>query len=103
MDKVVHPILETVHLPVYHANPEFHTSFAWCLLPAGSSTLTSADEEDGAGRSDTQDSPFTDAIVAELDSGFADTILAAHPVGGWTIRDVTLKVGKDISTIPLSS
>ncbi|KAL7419733.1 poly(U)-specific 3'-to-5' RNA exonuclease [Cryptotrichosporon argae] len=30
----IHPLLERLHRPLYHTDPEFHTSVAWCLFPS---------------------------------------------------------------------
>lgn len=78
----VDAILKKHHLPVYHANPEFHTSLAWALV------------------TDKDDLPFPATLLDELDS-FQDDILAAQPKGGWEVKDISVKIAKDITRILL--
>jgi hypothetical protein len=112
---VVHPILEKYHLPLYHTNPEYHASFAWCLLdPATSAQAAIAADADGA--IDVEDEsqaastkepperniPFPQDLLDELGMVFGQQILAKQPVGGWEISDLILRAGKVLHTIPLS-
>jgi hypothetical protein len=121
IDKVVHPILAKLHLPLYHSQPEFHASFAWCLLnPHPPTAFVSAEEEDTRWteiasvdplevefESDQPDmpgdspTPFTPAILSELSDAFQERILAAQPRGGWQIDSLDLKVAKDVFRLPL--
>lgn len=107
MEKAIHPLLDKYHLPLYHENPEYHASFAWCLLKPdkdGASTDVDAgkDEPVEGNLSRREESPFTTELIRELDRGFEQKILAAHPKGGWDISHITFRVGKSIHEIPLS-
>jgi hypothetical protein len=130
IDKVVHPILAKLHLPLYHSRPEFHASFAWCLLdpnphppiaavaeeeantrPAGIAVDPlevdfDSDQPDmpgGAPTPLTPPTPFTPAILSELSDAFQERILAAQPRGGWHIDSLDLKIAKDVFRLPLGA
>jgi len=106
LERVIHPILGELHLPLYHETPEFHASFAWCLLqPTTGSTSSSTSEAALADQSETSSeaasSPFTKEIVQELNGSFQQLILSTQPSAGWTISAVDLKISKDVFHIPL--
>jgi hypothetical protein len=124
IDEVVHPILAKLHLPLYHSHPEFHASFAWCLLdPHPQTAPGSATKEDTlteiasvdplesefefAAESDQPDmpgdapTPFTPAILSELSDRFQERILAAQPRGGWQVDSLDLKIAKEVFRLPL--
>jgi hypothetical protein len=117
VDKVVHPILEKYHLPLYHTNTEYHASFAWCLLdPATSAqTVIAADADGAVDVEDEEESqvasteepperktPFRQGLVEDLGRVFGKQILAKQPDGGWEISDLILRAGKVLHTIPLA-
>lgn len=115
VDKVVHPILEKYHLPLYHTNPEYHASFAWCLLdPANSAQAVVAADADGAvdiedesqvvstGEPPKRKTPLPPDLVDELGMVFGKQILAKQPDGGWEISDLILRAGKVLHSIPLA-
>lgn len=107
MEKVVHPILSPLHLPLYHDNPEFHASFAWCLLRSGSSSDSSSssdaalDADQSEMSSDMADSPFIPAVLRKLNGDFEQLILSSQPSAGWTIDSIDLKISKDVVHMPL--
>lgn len=101
----VHPELAKLHLPLYHDNPEFHASFAWCLVkPSIGATseysLSEVEEKDVPESRDK--TPFTPAVLSDLTSRFAAAILQAQTKDGWLIDGVQLKIAKDIYTIPFA-
>lgn len=73
----VDALLRTEHLPTYHAEPEFHTSFAWWL------------DADGAEELDT--------CALEAHRGAALDALRL----GWNVGHVCVKVAKTVTRIPL--
>jgi hypothetical protein len=116
VDKVVHPILEKYHMPLYHSNPEYHASFAWCLLepfqtePATADPLgTDTDLQDGTDTRSTatvggvgDKAPFSNDLVDELGRLYGKEVLAKQPTGGWEISSVVLRAGKALREIPLA-
>lgn len=129
-EKAINPILERLHLPKYHDEPEYHASFAWCLhdgdgieskkvRSSGSGARPKAlesDKEDvdlkgqdldnaamlahpsGDGRAAF---PFTIEMLAQLDADFEKEVLGKQPKAGWGIDSVVLRIGKEVTTIPL--
>ena len=102
-------MLDKYHLPLYHENPEYHASFAWCLLDGSSETRSATivqnpetDQQSEVNPHERVDSPFSSDLIAELDNKFEQKILGAHPKGGWDISHITFRVGKSIHEIPLS-
>ncbi|WVR03900.1 hypothetical protein IAU60_000899 [Kwoniella sp. DSM 27419] len=121
LDKHVHPVLRRLHLPTYHENPEFHTSFAWCLLRSdGVSPQAQQDavEEDclevGSDGQVTDSTPvgerndrpansLVDQRIADLVSArLSDQVLASQPAGGWTVDTVQVKIGRDTTSVRLT-
>lgn len=102
----VHPELAKLHLPLYHDNPEFHASFAWCLVKPGAGLTREhslPEEEEGDDVLESGDkTPFAPAVLSDLTSRFASAILQAQPKDGWLIDGVQLKIAKDIYTIPFA-
>ncbi|ALO60446.1 hypothetical protein CNC01375 [Cryptococcus deneoformans JEC21] len=104
VDVVLDPTLKKIHLPTYHDNPEFHTSFAWTLF----STKTN-DQDTSRGNlsafgdrsEETPGLPFGEEDLDRVNSIFESEVLKAQPAGGWTISSVEVKVAKEIATIPL--
>ncbi|OCF32287.1 hypothetical protein I316_05955 [Kwoniella heveanensis BCC8398] len=114
LDNIFHPILETMHLPTYHANPEFHTSFGWCLLnphlPAHDQVISTSK----ASATDGSDQPrpkeeedhmtrlsLRDVELAEFNARFREKILRSQPKGGWQVDSVKFKAGKEVTTLTL--
>jgi hypothetical protein len=108
VDKVVHPILEKCHLPLYHTNPEYHASFAWCLVDtkAGSDSDSLSDETVDDSQSTEKaygtKAPFSKELLEKLGLEFGPTILEKQPNGGWEVDHLVLRAGKSIYEIPLS-
>ncbi|WWC68721.1 uncharacterized protein I206_102655 [Kwoniella pini CBS 10737] len=124
LNKIIHPLLNINHLPTYHENPEFHTSFGWTLLRSTRDTLSSGQTvptlvEDGEGESDMTASnfdirsiklddkskgnkPFTDDMVKRINVQFRERILDKQPKGGWVIDCVYFKVAKEVHILRLS-
>lgn len=122
-------MLAKLHLPLYHSRPEFHASFAWCLLdphphphppiaavaeeeastrPAGIAmdpleVEFEADQPDMPNDPPSPPTPFTPAILSELSDAFQARILAAQPRGGWQIDSLDLKIAKDVFRLPLGA
>ena len=105
MENVLHPLLGSLHLPLYHSDPEYHASFAWCLVDQtdqASKDGSAVDESDGfEGRSD--QIPIPHGVLARLNEEYRDAFLRSQPREGWSISDVALKIGKDVQTISLRS
>lgn len=111
MEKVIHPILEKYHLPLYHTNPEYHASFAWCLLeatdPAHAESAVRADiEDDEQNPSDegmiARGTPIPQDLVEALGKIYGNQVLAKQPDGGWEISELVLRAGKAFHSISLS-
>ncbi|WVQ74545.1 hypothetical protein IAR50_004146 [Cryptococcus sp. DSM 104548] len=100
VDKTLDPLLRVSHLPTYHKNPEFHTSFAWTLL--GQEDRVKDDDllEDQVERP-VEKCLFPKEVLDKINDEFEARILAAQPTGGWLIDSVELKMSKEIVTIPL--
>jgi hypothetical protein len=96
VDKVIHPILVSLHRPLYHENPEWHTSFAWWLLDQPASSERSGDEAQSI-----QNTPMANDVLSLLNDEFQTRLLASQPDGGWHVSSIMLKIGKDLSTIDL--
>ena len=109
LEKIIHPILRPLHLSLYQENPEFHASFAWCLLhsipPLASAASSDGhiDSAESEASSDPAHSPFTEATLHQLNNQFERSILNSQPPGGWTIDAIQLKISKDVIRIPLKS
>ncbi|KLT41479.1 hypothetical protein CC85DRAFT_119336 [Cutaneotrichosporon oleaginosum] len=86
----VESVLKKMHLPLYHAQPEFHASFGWALCPDASTQEGEGDER--------AVTPFPDDLVARL-AGHTDAALAAHP--GWHVSTLNIKVAKEVTTVQL--
>jgi hypothetical protein len=85
-------VLSTLHLPLYHAQPEFHASFGWALCP---------DVKEGVKegvKTDDKTTPFSDGLVARV-AAHTDAALAGHP--GWRVSALCVKVAKEVTRIPL--
>ncbi|KAL0252412.1 hypothetical protein I308_101803 [Cryptococcus tetragattii IND107] len=104
VDGVLDPTLKELHLPTYHDDPEFHTSFAWTLFstktdgqdtPRGVLPASDGQSVKAPGL------PFDKKDLDKVNSIFESKILKAQPRGGWTISSVEVKVAKEITTIPL--
>ncbi|ORX33636.1 hypothetical protein BD324DRAFT_209271 [Kockovaella imperatae] len=80
LERVIHPVLDTLHLPRYHTNPEFHASFAWCL--------------------DTE-TPISQAVVRQLNDELKDAFLLSQPTDGWLIHELMYKAGNTLRSIAL--
>jgi hypothetical protein len=126
--QAIHPILDKMHLPQYHDNPEFHTSIAWCLLrpndlqsstldqvEAGddegslleSSAVTQGEATSSLGQTSTErvvnesSTPLTQDVLKKLEGEFGKRLLAAQPAGGWEVEGLELRIGKEITRLPL--
>lgn len=106
-------MLKDLHRPLYHADPEYHASFAWCLTDVDSARSPSVspkvDISPGELAEDDTSSevlkpvrePIPHRVIAELHTAFERRILDAMPTTGWLITEVMLRTGKDITRIPL--
>ncbi|KJE01599.1 hypothetical protein I311_04761 [Cryptococcus gattii NT-10] len=104
VDGVLDPTLKKLHLPTYHDNPEFHTSFAWTLFSTktdGQDTPRSVLSASDGQSVKAPGLPFDKEDLDKVNSIFESKILKAQPGGGWTISSVEVKVAKEITTIPL--
>lgn len=107
-DNVIHPLLSKYHLPLYHDNPEYHASFAWCLLHTSPPDQASSFGEDGidleiqSTPSPMATKPFSQDLIDDLNRRFEKRLLAAQPESGWVVPHLTLRVGKSLTEIPLS-
>ncbi|BEI82067.1 hypothetical protein CcaverHIS002_0212270 [Cutaneotrichosporon cavernicola] len=81
-------VLAKMHLPLYHAQPEFHASFGWALCPS---------PQEG-GDINPEATPFPVGLVARL-AQHTDPVLAEHP--GWHVGALCVKVAKDVTRIQL--
>lgn len=91
--QIIDPFLKLHHLPTYHTDPEFHTSFAWVLVPVLSDETDVGPAEPGQQRKPVDD-PFTDKLLEQLEAQFAQALLDAQPKGGWRIDRISTKIGK---------
>lgn len=106
-------MLKEFHRPLYHADPEYHASFAWCLTDVDERLDTGEAPNKGISFVDVEDDgtsgleikparePIPEAIVAELHTAFERTLLDAMPPTGWSITELVLKAGKDTTCIAL--
>lgn len=112
VEKILHPILREYHRPLYHSNPEYHASFAWCLTgPEPSahddepSPHTAVKGDDGCELAAVSNkparTPISNTVIDKLNSELEGRLLAAQPKSGWRIEHVVLKIGKDATLIPL--
>ncbi|BEJ12765.1 hypothetical protein CspHIS471_0212250 [Cutaneotrichosporon sp. HIS471] len=81
-------VLAKMHLPLYHAQPEFHASFGWALCPS---------PQEG-GDNSPEATPFPVDLVARL-AQHTDPVLAEHP--GWHVGTLCVKVAKHVTRIQL--
>jgi hypothetical protein len=93
--EIIDPFLRLHHLPTYHSNPEFHTSFAWVLVPVPTPSETSASTT-------VVDDPFTEELLQCLQEKFEKAILDAQPKGGWQLDKISTKIGKTCRDFALS-
>lgn len=93
--EIIDPFLRLHHLPTYHSNPEFHTSFAWVLVPVPEPT-------DSPSLVGTVDDPFTEKVMENLQKEFGKAILDAQPKGGWQVDGISTKIGKTCRDFALS-
>lgn len=77
-EKILTPFLKLHHLPLYHSNPEFHTSFAWCLLKR-------------------EGNPFDADFLEKLNERMEVRLGNVMRKGGWEIGDMEVKVGKSVT------
>lgn len=95
-------MLRKLHRPLYHSDPEYHASFAWCLTDSPD-TKVSRTEEEGQDSSTAHplDDPFDMGLIQELDEEFEAGLLSAQPVSGWKVDKIVLKIGKDMIECPI--
>ncbi|WRT65611.1 uncharacterized protein IL334_002556 [Kwoniella shivajii] len=114
VEQIIHPPIDIIHLPKYHDNPEFHTSFAWTLLKP---SITSKGESGSTEPTRVEDipgppseeelirnnglTPFPDDMLERIKAKFEKKILEAQPKGGWEIDNVHFKAAKDIHVLPI--
>jgi hypothetical protein len=87
--EILDPFLKLYHLPTYHADPEFHTSFAWSLLL-----------ESKVGAKDLS-TPFTQDLLELLGKEFDERLRDALPRSGWEVESIHVKVGKIVKRYDL--
>jgi hypothetical protein len=99
--QIMDPFLKIHHLPTYHSDPEFHTSFAWVLVPV---PADEADDSPSGSRQERKpiDDPFTDELLKQLEARFAQALLDAQPKGGWKVDRISTKIGKTARDFPLA-
>jgi hypothetical protein len=107
VNKVVHPILANLHLPLYHSEPEFHASFAWCLLRRSASVTGQSAEvlqshQPDSGTTDALSTPLIPELLCRLSEEFEQRILSSQPSGGWVIDTLELKIANDITQLCLA-
>jgi len=102
-------------LPRYHSRPEFHASFAWCLLdrqnpdlaalsPASEQTTSADPPRSGkktAVERDPPKTPFTPRVLQQINEAFGTRLKDLLPSSGWEVERIEVKVGKDIRTYDL--
>ncbi|WWC87794.1 uncharacterized protein L201_002686 [Kwoniella dendrophila CBS 6074] len=120
LDKIIHPLLGVIHLPTYHENPEFHTSFGWTLLDPSTVSTSIGQKESKVElplnkeiqEEDTLESPvkgsklarpFSDDLLERINNKFAKDIIKKQPKGGWEIDTVNFKVAKEIHILKLGN
>jgi hypothetical protein len=104
LEKVVHPILKKYHLPLYHKDPEFHASFAWCLIRREQDRVHESAVPDKIDSSDSiHHEPISSQVINNLNDEFGKALLENQPKGGWHISSVEVKLAKDVITLPLYS
>ncbi|WWC97052.1 hypothetical protein V866_003929 [Kwoniella sp. B9012] len=119
LDKVIHPLLNIHHLPKYHEDPEFHTSFGWTLLKQkedqGDGEVKGEDTPglpsdritkkqstaDSSSVSNFQHTPFSSDLIERINTKYQDAILQKQPKGGWEVDNVHLKVSKQVHVLGL--
>ncbi|WVQ64818.1 uncharacterized protein L199_002987 [Kwoniella botswanensis] len=119
LDKVIHPSLDIHHLPKYHEDPEFHTSFGWTLInqkedegdgevkgedtPGLSSDRITKNQStsDSSSVSNFQHTPFSSDLFERINTKYQDVILQKQPKGGWEVDNVHLRVSKEVHVLGL--
>ncbi|KAK6907250.1 hypothetical protein I203_101240 [Kwoniella mangroviensis CBS 8507] len=119
LDKAIHPLLDIHHLPKYHEDPEFHTSFGWTLLNQKedeadgevkgedtpgllSDRITKIQNtSDSSSVSNFQHTPFSSDLIDPINTKYQDAILQKQPKGGWEVDNVYLKVSKEVHVLGL--
>ena len=107
MDKAIHPILAKLHRQLYHSNPEYHASFAWCPVDNADDEAqgTKTDMFNGDRVDATLDNsvagPIDDQVITHLQEESEKTILSSQPPGGWTVDALNLKIGMEFTSHPL--
>jgi hypothetical protein len=91
--QILDPFLRIHHLPTYHSDPEFHTSFAWVLVPVPED-VTDVGTSQPVRQSKPIDDPFTDKLLELLEAQFGQALLDAQPKGGWQVDRISTKIGK---------
>ena len=97
-------MLQKLHRPLYHSDPEYHASFAWCLTdPLGRGDAGEGDVElCGPELAGTPVKvPISDETVTKVSDQFQRLILDAQPKGGWFVNKIVLKIGKDKTELAL--
>ncbi|KAJ9099822.1 hypothetical protein QFC21_003822 [Naganishia friedmannii] len=97
--QIIDPFLRVHHLPTYHSQPEFHTSFAWVLVPAQdleSSAVRPAHNIPHMG------DPFTEQLLQRLEERLSEALLNAQPRGGWLIDGLSTKIGRTVRDFPFA-
>ena len=104
------PILQAIRQTEYYTNPRFHASFAWALLDRHASGASS-----GAELGDMNCTPPSAALEADfptiphLPHDLVSILNAHHSVklsspktGTFDVKEVTIKIGKEVYTWHLS-
>ncbi|KAJ9118230.1 hypothetical protein QFC22_004137 [Naganishia vaughanmartiniae] len=84
-----------------HDKPEFHTSFAWVLVPKPSQTLQGSPVGPVNQVPDMGD-PFSTQLLQRLEQRFAEALLKAQPSGGWLIEGISTKIGRTVREFPFA-
>ena len=105
VESAIHPLLHKLHLPLYHSNPEYHASFAWCLIDPRGDTEASTLEDVADLENGYEDAPalvpIPGSVVRQLDEELRDAFLKSQPYGGWRVIDLKLKIGREVRSIKL--
>jgi hypothetical protein len=75
--------------------------FSGCIRGENNLVASKRDREGDEVARKPAGSPITTEIVNALNVGFAEQVLAAQPIDGWHVCNLSLRIGKDVIPLPL--
>ncbi|KAF5338919.1 hypothetical protein D9611_008678 [Ephemerocybe angulata] len=99
------PALQAIRQKGYYEKPRFHASVAWALLtPSSNNGRDSLPRSESELSSETSEFPTIDrlpeTLLSTLDEKYRPSLTSSR-IGAFEVAEITVKIGKDVSTFRL--